>query len=433
MKKIAIFIILSLIEIISYSQTNVGGGIYSNTTWTLSNSPYIVTSNLTLFPNFTLTIEPGVVIKFNDNTSFNVRGSLIAIGSSTNFITFTSSSTSPSKGIWGGVSISELSGTNATINFCKFSYALPAIYIGQVNPNPIIIKNSEFTQNASAFSGYASGVFKIDSCKFTKNQSAIGGYSSGTEGNLELNNSLFTENDYALNNTNEVTANSCIFTCNKIAAYVWSGTFDNCKIESNQVGVKPANKYSITITNSSISNNDTGIILNYFSAGNNIHQNNICNNKIFNIVHSGNYNENLDNNCWCDTNKTILSQKIYDGYDNISLGLITINPLKTCTTNSGNILTCSNISNIISNKQSDKNITLFPNPMQSFTIIKSYDYFRNVDVLISNITGKKEMYLENQSGSEIIINRNNLKSGIYIVSLISKEEPIKILKLLVSE
>jgi len=42
------------------SQTTVSGGIYSNTTWTLANSPYVITGNIVVFPAATLTIEPGV-------------------------------------------------------------------------------------------------------------------------------------------------------------------------------------------------------------------------------------------------------------------------------------------------------------------------------------------------------------------------------------
>lgn len=32
------------------AQTNVSGGIYTNTTWTKVNSPYVVTGDIVLFP-----------------------------------------------------------------------------------------------------------------------------------------------------------------------------------------------------------------------------------------------------------------------------------------------------------------------------------------------------------------------------------------------
>ena len=42
-----------LITVFSFAvnaQTNVSGGIFSNTTWTLAGSPYIVTNTVVVFP-----------------------------------------------------------------------------------------------------------------------------------------------------------------------------------------------------------------------------------------------------------------------------------------------------------------------------------------------------------------------------------------------
>ena len=49
------------------AQTNVSGVISANTTWTKANSPYIVNSNLLINSGVTLTIDPGVVVKFDEN------------------------------------------------------------------------------------------------------------------------------------------------------------------------------------------------------------------------------------------------------------------------------------------------------------------------------------------------------------------------------
>ena len=92
MKKLVLaFGLFCIISLSAHSQTNFSGGIYTNTTWTLANSPYILTGPVVVFPNVTLTIEPGVVVKIQE-TSYNtsqqiyleLRGKLVAKGTITN-------------------------------------------------------------------------------------------------------------------------------------------------------------------------------------------------------------------------------------------------------------------------------------------------------------------------------------------------------------
>ena len=72
--------------------TQVSGTIYDNTTWTIANSPYIVSSEVIILANATLTIEPGVSVVSNflvgGKAMFQVRGNLIAKGTPDNRITF---------------------------------------------------------------------------------------------------------------------------------------------------------------------------------------------------------------------------------------------------------------------------------------------------------------------------------------------------------
>ncbi len=63
------------------AQTYFYGGIYANTTWTLANSPYIITDTVVVFPGDTLTIQPGVVVKFDSTVYMEIRqATLIANG-----------------------------------------------------------------------------------------------------------------------------------------------------------------------------------------------------------------------------------------------------------------------------------------------------------------------------------------------------------------
>ncbi len=79
---------------------NVGGTIASDTVWT-SDYIYNVTSNVSVSQGKTLTIEPGTTIKFNKDRAIIVNGTLVADGSTSNPIRFTSAVTNPQPGDWG--------------------------------------------------------------------------------------------------------------------------------------------------------------------------------------------------------------------------------------------------------------------------------------------------------------------------------------------
>ena len=112
MKKqlLSIYFILAL-SLFSFSQTNVSGNISSNTTWTVANSPYTVTGNILVQSGVTLTIEPGVTIQFNSGLYLKVNGALIAEGTKSNNIYFTSNLSSKGQGDWDKIWLETTSAT----------------------------------------------------------------------------------------------------------------------------------------------------------------------------------------------------------------------------------------------------------------------------------------------------------------------------------
>jgi len=116
MKKYLILLTIFLLFVQGeYAQTNVSGGIYSNTTWTLAHSPYIVIDTIVVFPGVILTIETGVKVKFSENKIIEIRqAKLIADGTVNDSITFTSNASSPTPGIYSGI---YLNGGNHTSIF----------------------------------------------------------------------------------------------------------------------------------------------------------------------------------------------------------------------------------------------------------------------------------------------------------------------------
>jgi hypothetical protein len=72
------------------ADTIIDGDIIGNATWIKAMSPYIVVKNITVHENVTLTIEPGVVVKFFPGAELKVFGTLVAQGQPTDQIIFTS-------------------------------------------------------------------------------------------------------------------------------------------------------------------------------------------------------------------------------------------------------------------------------------------------------------------------------------------------------
>jgi hypothetical protein len=69
------------------ASTEVNGLITSDTTWTKANSPYNLTSSITVASGVTLTIEPGTIIHLNEY-HLQINGTLIARGTSNDPINF---------------------------------------------------------------------------------------------------------------------------------------------------------------------------------------------------------------------------------------------------------------------------------------------------------------------------------------------------------
>jgi parallel beta-helix repeat protein len=166
-----------------------GGHIVVNTTWTLANSPYIIKGDVVLDSGYTLTIEPGVDVKFQGNYYFYVEGNLIALGTSAQHITFTSNKGSPSSGDWRSIRVNATG--HLKMNYCDISYGDNALYFYGSSQNSventtvsngrnhgifvryssyILIKNSEFYSNIwNGVYIFESSYVEVENCEFHDN------------------------------------------------------------------------------------------------------------------------------------------------------------------------------------------------------------------------------------------------------------------------
>jgi len=108
--------------------------VSGNVTALAANGPYVVTCMVTVAKGATLTIQPGTVIKFASGAGLVVEGTLVAQGTSTSPIYFTSlkddtvggdtngdgNATSPAPGDWN--TIASVSGGSATISYATIRY-----------------------------------------------------------------------------------------------------------------------------------------------------------------------------------------------------------------------------------------------------------------------------------------------------------------------
>jgi VCBS repeat-containing protein len=347
MKNLILSTLFLLLSVVVYSQTNISGAISSNTTWSLANSPYVVTGNTVVFENYTLTIEPGVVVKFEDNVQLRIQGKIIAIGNDSNNIVFTSNNTNPQRGSWNEINI-EFKGT-FTLDYVKMEYANNALNYNHVTSSSI--KNSIFQFNNNAIrveSGNPQWAVFIEATKFINNDKGIANYHD----EVNLKNCEFKNNRIGAELT-ESNVDSCLFEGNTekgIACYLT--TIKNSTIISNNIGLEQSftsDSFKSHVTGNTVKNNVIGIkILNFGTYDVIVSNNTISNNSTYNVENTSSRGANFSNNCWSTEDVNEIENTILHGIDNINLGLVTFTP-----TSSG----CPDSTKDIPPTLSDKSVT----------------------------------------------------------------------------
>ena len=219
------------------SAANTNNVIIPPTTWTKANSPYCVEDDVTV--QSSLTIEPGIVLRFSDDTGITVETSawLIVSGTSSEPILMTSRNANPVAGDWDGIKYnSDSQGTSFTagneydwgsvVKHTTIEYGGPAIYAEvSLDVEHCLFRNNQSPRlNDSAGGVYirkATGTAVVRNCNIDHNSiEATGTRYSGAGGvSLLDSTTVIFENNILNANTGIVTNVSGDAVC-----YVSGGT-----------------------------------------------------------------------------------------------------------------------------------------------------------------------------------------------------------------
>lgn len=413
MKKIIFLVLACSANFFSIAQTSVSGGIFANTTWQKSKSPYIVTGKIIVFDDVTLTIEPGVVVKVNAGIQIEFKNSkLLAVGTEKDSIIFTTNVTPAIKGSWEGITASSnttqtYQGPQVTLEYVKGMFA-NIFFRSSAYYSNNVISNSTFSFNQTAVTSASNTI--VEKCLFYKND--IG--AEGGDRSFKFINSVFDRNINGGKNIKYV--ENCSFRNHIEYALYPYGITKGCLFENNKVAVYSPfyNSENDTFIDNIVINNETGVQMGtYFNGAITFTGNKICNNQLYNVERIDNGNSaNLANNCWCSTDIDYIESKIKDAKDDINLALVTISSFDSSPDCIPNITALDPIS------ISERKIIISPNPASEYFLIKG---LKNQDeVLLLDKNGIVLLSLININNNEHIISISDLLPGIYAVVINGK-------------
>lgn len=339
-------------EVEAPGPTYIGGLISTDTTLTLLNSPYIINWNTMVEKGVTLTIEPGVEVRFEDFYYLQIEGKLVAQGTKDDMIVFTSNKTSPAPGDWNAIRFMDNCDNGSSIEYCKIEYSggsfawgsainieggIPSItnnYITKCEGGICLSSedpyqgtfyaiNNTIKNNAGrgiTINEYASNIEVDLSDNEINNNSGHGIYIRVRRSSGEL---TFIKNNVIRDNIGR----GITFT----ASNEYMNVSNNLVINNSGGGIVfQAGSHEIpgVLENNTITYNEDGIRIEgaesppvYSWQYNNIHDN-----IGYNVLNDDVNDWYLPNNWWGTTDTDLINQSIFDYYDDFNYGKVIYNP-----------------------------------------------------------------------------------------------------------
>ncbi len=305
------------------SATYMEGPITRDTLWTLVDSPFVISKDIVIYANATLTIEPGVEVQFGGNFSIAVLGRLNAIGTQDKRIEFTSNQYAPQSGDWNTI---DIEGTQlSSLSYCIIEYAKNGISVRNGNAaiesctvsrckqNGIAATNGDLSlQNSNISLCLQNGIDATSSYVTARGnivmQNEGGGVLVSGDGNVVIQSNTIIGNGEGIvltgDHTTGVTISQNTVAGNKesgilIEADAHSGIVitDNT-VSSNKNGIYVSTQGSTSLSNNAVSYNENGIV--YDDGSHTAHRNDIYSNGLGMKV-TGNATVNAEYNYWGDS------------------------------------------------------------------------------------------------------------------------------------
>jgi len=415
MKKfLSTVILITIISFVVNGQTTVSGGIYTNTTWTLANSPYTA-DTVVVFPNVILTIEPGVVVTVNGNLEIR-QATLIAEGTTADSITLIGTlPTAPWGDTLSSVIVNFNNALSSRMNYCIIKDIALGNNVSEgisarMNSltDTLTIRNSYFTNNGVAI---VMNSAIIDSCFFEGNLIAT----QQTYGTIT--NSIFKKNQYGLTFVQGANIQNCIIDSNAFVGIQSAqlNTISNCQIRNNGTGIKcdlNSGGFGSQIHNNVIENNSIGIQLFDSDSPDSIYCNRICNNSTYNLKNSTSYNREVANNFWCTNDSLTIANSIYDGYDNTNVGLVNFMPVDE--------FQCYSVTGIPTYEFESFLLSIYPNPSSEYLTVELPSNISKATIKIFNLLGELA-FTSTVTKHKSNINISTLAKGAYIIQTLDGE------------
>jgi len=150
--------------------------ITTSVTWT-SDKTYIINGDINIGSNSVLTIQPGTVIKFSAGSSlivgYSSNATVIANGTASKPIIFTSTALVPAAGAWEGLFFDSHTLNNTSLSYCNILYAGSNSGYGALNINGCDLSVTNCTVSLSGSYGI-----------WTNYTNSLGGFSTFDNNNV---------------------------------------------------------------------------------------------------------------------------------------------------------------------------------------------------------------------------------------------------------